>query len=61
MARIKINTTKMEIVKTATKMFLKKGVSATSAKTICEKLDIGTGNLTLDFQKRNLTTKLKAN
>ncbi len=49
MARRHINTTKLEIVQVATKMFLEKGYSNTSAKAICEELGISTGNLTFHF------------
>ena len=47
--RRKINTTKIEIVQTATKMFLERGYSETSVKAICDELDISTGNLTFYF------------
>ncbi len=49
MARIKVNTTKMKIIQVATNAFLEKGVSTTSAKSICDELDISTGNLTFYF------------
>lgn len=49
MARIRVNTTKMEIVQVATKMFLEKGFSSTSIKAICDELQISTGNLTFYF------------
>lgn len=44
-----INATKIEIIKVALKMFLEKGYSKTSAKAICDKLNISTGNLTFHF------------
>jgi len=49
MARRKINTTRCEIVKVATKKYLTEGFSATTAKMICDELDISTGNLTFYF------------
>lgn len=49
MARIRVNTTKMEIVQVATKMFLEKGYTSTSIKSICDELQISTGNLTFYF------------
>lgn len=49
----RINTTKMEIVRTATRMFLEKGVSATSAKNICNELGISTGNLTFYYPTKD--------
>ncbi len=49
----RINTTKIEIIRVATKMFLEKGFSATSAKAICHELDISTGNLTFYFPTKD--------
>lgn len=49
MARRHINTTKYEIIQTATKLFLERGYSATTPKMICDELDISTGNLTYYF------------
>lgn len=49
MARRRVNTTKNEIVRTATGLFLEKGYSATTPKMICDALDISTGNLTYYF------------
>lgn len=49
MARRRVNTTKYEIIRTATKLFLEKGYSATTPKRICQELDISTGNLTYYF------------
>lgn len=43
------NTTKLQIVRVALKMFMKKGFTATTAKMICDKLDISPGNLTYYF------------
>ena len=52
MARKKINTTKQEIIRLATTLFLEKGYSLTSPRMICEKLDMSTGNLTYHFQTK---------
>ena len=49
MARRRINTTKYEIIRTGTRLFLEKGYSATTPKRICEELNISTGNLTYYF------------
>ncbi len=49
MARIKINTTKFEILQVATRMFLEKGFSSTSVKAICDEIGISTGNLTFYY------------
>ena len=49
MARRRVNTTKYEIIRTATTLFLEKGYSATTPKLICDELDISTGNLTYYF------------
>ena len=49
MARRRVNTTKYEIIQTATQLFLEKGYSATTPKAICDALDISTGNLTYYF------------
>lgn len=49
MARKRVNTTKHEIIQTATRLFLEKGYSNTTPKMICDVLDISTGNLTYYF------------
>lgn len=49
MARRRVNTTKYEIIRTGTRLFLEKGYSATTPKLICDELDISTGNLTYYF------------
>ena len=49
MARRRINTTKIEIIQVAMKKFLENGFSNTSAKSICDELEISTGNLTFYF------------
>lgn len=45
----KINATKKEIIQVATRMFLEKGFTDTSVKSICEQLGISTGNLTFHY------------
>lgn len=52
MARRRANTTRSEIVSTATRLFLEKGYTATSSKTICDELNLSTGNLTYYFQTK---------
>ena len=47
--RRRTNTTKIEIIQVATRMFLEKGYANTSIKAISEELDISTGNLTFYF------------
>ncbi len=49
MARRRVNTTKFEIIRLGTKLFLEAGYSATTPKMICDRLDISTGNLTYYF------------
>ncbi len=49
MARRKANITKLEILQVATRMFLEKGFTNTSAKAISNELDISTGNLTFHY------------
>ncbi len=49
MARRRVNTTKHEIIRIATKLFLEVSYSHTTPKLICEELDISTGNLTYYF------------
>ncbi len=49
MVRRRINTTKYEIIRVATSLFLEIGYSATTPKRVCEILDISTGNLTYYF------------
>ena len=59
MARRRVNTTKLEIIQTATRMFLKNGYSATSIKAIANALDMSTGHLTFYFPaKENLLAEL---
>lgn len=49
MARRRVNTTKLEIIQVAARMFLERGYSNTSASAICKELEISTGNLTFHF------------
>lgn len=50
MARINRSAlTKLEIVRVASRLFLEKGYSTTSAKAICQELDMSPGNLTFHF------------
>ena len=49
MSKKNISATKLEIIKIALKMFLEKGYSNTSVKSICNELGISTGNLTFHF------------
>lgn len=59
MARRKIKTTRLDIIRCASHLFLEKGFSATSPSAICDILDIGTGNLTYYFPtKEHLLTVL---
>ena len=49
MARKRVNTTKYEIIRLATKLFLDNGYSATSPRMVCDELELSTGNLTYYF------------
>jgi len=49
MSRRRRNTTKIEIVQVAMRRFLENGFSNTSAKSICDELEISTGNMTFYF------------
>ncbi len=48
MAR-KVKTTKLDIIKCGSKLFLEQGYSNTSPRNVCDILDISTGNLTYYF------------
>jgi len=48
MAR-KVKTTKLDIIRCASKLFFEQGYSATAPKHICQELDLSTGNLTYYF------------
>jgi len=52
-ARRKANTTKHEIIRLATHLFLEKGYRETSPKMISEALDISTGNITYYFPTKD--------
>lgn len=52
LARKSSNSTKMDIIRAATGMFLEKGYSATSPRAISDALNISTGNLTYYFQTK---------
>ena len=59
MARRKTNITKLEILEVATRMFLEKGFTNTSAKAISNELNISTGNLTFHYPtKENILLEL---
>ena len=59
MARRRVNTTKLEIIQTAIRMFLEKGYTATSIKAIANALEMSTGHLTFYFPtKENLLAEL---
>ena len=59
MARKRVNTTKLEIIQAATRMFLENGYSATSIKAIANALDMSTGHLTFYFPaKEHLLAEL---
>lgn len=45
----KVNTTKLEIIQVATRMFLENGYTTTTVKAISDVLGISTGNLTFYF------------
>jgi len=47
--RRRSNSTKQEIIQTATHLFLENGYRATSPRMICDALDISTGNMTYYF------------
>lgn len=58
MAR-KVKTTRLEIIRCATELFLEQGYSATPPKQIADTLNIGTGNLTYYFHtKEHLLAEL---
>lgn len=55
----KVNTTKLEIIRTASHMILENGYSATSIRAICSELDIGLGHMTFYFpSKEHLLAEL---
>ncbi len=46
------NTTKIEIIQTATRLFLTEGYSKTTIKNICDEIGISKGNLTFYFHTK---------
>lgn len=54
MARKRVNTTKLEIVQVAAKLFMERGYSATSIKAIADNLGISTGHLTFYFPTKEM-------
>ena len=59
MARRRVKTTKLDIIRYATTLFLEQGYTAASTKQIADHLDIGTGNLTYYFPtKEHLLAEL---
>lgn len=54
-----MNTTKLKIIRTATKLFLENGYSNTSVRGICSELGIGLGHMTFYFPtKEHLLAEL---
>lgn len=59
MAKRHTNITKLKIIQTALRLFLENGFSNTSARALCNDLDISLGNLTFYFpSKENLLAVL---
>ena len=55
----RVNTTKLEIIQTASHMILENGYSATSIRAICSSLGIGLGHMTFYFpSKEHLLAEL---
>ncbi len=52
MARKRTNITKLKIIQTALRLFLENGFSNTSARALCNELDISLGNLTFYFPSK---------
>ncbi|MBQ4644721.1 MAG: TetR/AcrR family transcriptional regulator [Clostridia bacterium] len=52
MAKRHTNTTKLKIIQTALRLFLENGFSNTSARALCNDLDISLGNLTFYFPSK---------
>lgn len=52
MAKRHTNITKLKIIQTALHLFLEKGYSSTSARALCNELDISLGNLTFYFPSK---------
>lgn len=51
--RRKVNTTKLEIIRVATNMFIEKGYSSTTFKMIADELDISTGHIVFYFPSKD--------
>ncbi len=49
MARKKVKTTRLDIIRSAATLFFENGYSATSPRQICDMLDLSTGNITYYF------------
>lgn len=59
MAERRVKTTRLDIIRCASRLFLEHGYSATSPKLVCDKLEISTGNLTYYFPtKEHMLTVL---
>lgn len=52
MGKRKVNTTKLDIIRVASNLFLENGFTNTSARAICTELDISLGNLTFHFPSK---------
>ena len=55
-----VKTTRLDIIRTTTNLFLEHGYSATSPKLVCQALDISTGNLTYYFPTKEHMLALMA-
>ena len=51
--RRKVNTTRLEIIRVATNMFIEKGYSSTTFKMIADRLDISTGHIVFYFPSKD--------
>lgn len=51
--RRKVNTTRLEIIRVATNMFIEKGYSSTTFKMIADELDISTGHIVFYFPSKD--------
>ena len=52
------NTTKIEIIRTASELFIENGYSNTSVRSICNKLDMSTGHLMFYFPSKEHLLKI---
>ena len=55
------NTTKLEIIQTASRLFLEHGYSKTSVRSICNELDMSTGHLMFYFPSKEHLLKVLVN